>query len=364
MLLKKLLSKTVLLVFLGVTLFSSSVFADGSFLITPDKSVDGGLGRYQVEVKPGEEMYFDFYISNITNKPLDLTYYPADAKPLTNGGRSFSSKSEKPSLAGSWIIPQGVNKIQMKPKEEIKVTYKVKIPEDIVPGEYVALLGAEEFIQGTPVPQTTSDDKKVFTAIDEESRKGVQMVFQYKKDQAIHQMTIDSLKHEYASNGQSMLFLELSNRGTILERPTGMIVVKDANDKVVFSKNYEADSIYGNTTAIMHYELGTTHLPVGRYSVYYEARYSPDKLVSRTFYFDVTKEQAKWSDENMQLSGLKDKRLGLLDFFKEYPWIAYPVSALLLACLLWILWFFLFYRRKKEEKEEELVVSSNKSFKA
>src|SRR5690606_18650802 len=129
-----------------------------------------------------------------------------------------------------------------------------------------------------------------------------QIVLENKLEESTHAMEIDDFSHDYISSGFSRLTIKLSNTGTILEKPTGKILINKIGGEQVFSQEYQADSIYANTTADMVYHVMDKVLPASDYSVYFEATFA-GKTISKTFYFTVTKEEANTSKDNLAHSG-------------------------------------------------------------
>lgn len=347
-------SKNVMmaLIFMCGLWLAGAAQAESSFVLSPVKAVEEGRGYYKEQVQPGDTRKYSFLVRNVKDTPIQLKLYPADALPAQNGGRSFSEKEQKLSLVGEWVDPKGVQNITLKPKEERSFTYKVLVPRELTPGQYVGVIAAEELIKAEE-QGADAQGHQASVAIDVVNRSGVQMVLEYKPDQAKHEMSIDDFQHDYISTGHSRLTIKLRDRGTILEKPTGHIIVKASKGQVMYKQDYAADSIYSGTTADMVYIVNDKLLLPDTYEVYYEATFS-GKTISRTFYFDVTAEQAKASKESLADAGKIEVTQTLWDWLELHLWII--VITIVVIILLFVLLFFLLlllWKRKKEQKEEQ-----------
>ncbi|WP_341347124.1 DUF916 domain-containing protein [Paenibacillus sp. FSL H3-0469] len=340
--------------FIGCLWLSTAVHADSSFVLSPVKAVEEGRGYYMDQVKPGDTREYTFIVRNAKDTPVQLKLYPADALPAQNGGRSFSEKEQRLRLVGSWLEPQGVKAITLKPQEVRSLKYTVNIPEDLLPGQYVGVIAAEELIKAEEAA-AGSEGQQASVAIDVVNRSGVQMVLEYKADQAKHEMSIDEFKHDYVSTGHSRLTIKLSDRGTILEKPIGKITVRDGQGQIRYEQDYTADSIYAGSTADMVYIVNDRLLLPDVYEVNYSASFS-GKTINRTFTFKVTPEQAKASEVSLKEAGKIEVTQSFGDWLELHLWIVVVIIVGIIlgfALLFWLL--LLLWKRKEKQKEEEKI---------
>ncbi|WP_379143664.1 WxL protein peptidoglycan domain-containing protein [Paenibacillus sp. sgz500992] len=325
--------------------------ADSSFVLSPVKAVEEGRGYYKDQVKPGDSREYTFFVRNTKNEPVEIKLYPADALPAQNGGRSFSEKEQKLSHVGAWLDPQGVQRFTLKPKEERSFKYQVSVPEEITPGQYVGVIAAEELIQAEN-NESNVQGQQASVAIDVVNRSGVQMVLEYKPEQAVHAMSIDDFHHDYISTGYSRLTLKLRDRGTILEKPTGNITVKDSKGQVMYQQAYRADSIYAGTTADMVYILDNKLLVPDTYEVTYNATFS-GQTISRTFSFSVTPEQSRASQASLTEAGKIEVTQTFWDWLELHVWVVVIVLVVIIFIFVFLFWLLLLLWKRKKEKEEQ-----------
>lgn len=353
------------LVFFITSLFSNyshalSLTPETNFILSPIKSAEQTIGHYVDQVTPGTQRKYTFYATNISNKTITLKSYPADVLPDENGGKGFSLSNIKPTAAGAWMSPQGVQEFKLKPKEKRQFSFVVNVPKGIEPGQYIAVAAVEELTlaEGESI---SADTKEAKLLADIENRRGVQMIMEYQKEKSHHEMSIDTFKHEYITDGSSNITVQLSNKGSILEKPVGRIIVKDSKDSVVFSEGYNADSIYSKTTANMVYTLDDNILWPGQYTAYYEATFA-GQTISRTFDFTVTEEENQRSLENRQLAGSLQINNSFGDWLKAHMWVMYLfifVVVLILGLLFFLI--ILLWKRRKEKDKKRPNISSQKA---
>ncbi|MFX3643368.1 MAG: hypothetical protein ACE3L7_32750 [Candidatus Pristimantibacillus sp.] len=345
------------LVLLITSLFSNYSYAlsltpETNFILSPIKSAEQTIGHYVDQITPGTQRKYTFYATNISKKTITLKSYPADVLPDENGGKGFSLSNKKPAAMGTWLSPQGVQEFKLKPKEKKQISFVVNVPKDLEPGQYIAVAAVEESTLAES-QSISNDAKEAKLAADIDNRRGVQMIMEYQKDKSHHEMSIDTFKHEYITDGSSKITVQISNNGTILEKPVGRIIVKDSKDSVVFSEGYNADSIYSKTTAKMVYSLNDSILWPGQYTAYYEATFA-GQTISRTFDFTVTEEENQRSLEDRQLAGSLQINNSFGDWLKAHMWVMYLfifVVLLILGLLLFLI-ILLWKRRKEKDKKK------------
>ncbi|MGG3152432.1 DUF916 domain-containing protein [Paenibacillus glucanolyticus] len=324
---------------------------EASFLLSPSKEARNGLGYYRDEVIPGEKRKYTFYVKNLLDEKINLKIYATDALPAQNGGRGFGSYNTGVTLGGSWFYPQGPKDITLGPNEMREYTYTVKIPENLEPGQHIGVVGVSQFREGQEI-KTNIENATLTPDVLEEL--GMWVVMDYKIDKAKHGMSINSLNHDYVASGESRFTIDLENKGTILEQPTGYLEIRDSAKKVVFREDYEAGSIYYGTTAKMVSIAENQLLLPGNYEAYFEANFNGQKEW-RIFQFTVTPKEKDEAQAAMEHSQKLEVTDGIPD------WLKYViVIGLLLILLLLIL--LLLSKRKKGDIEDRIKMYLEKGF--
>lgn len=353
----KRLGMLMLLLWISCLSLAGIASADSSFTISPVKKVEEGRGYYKEAVQPGDVRTYSFFVQNKSNESIELSLYPADAVPAQNGGRSFSERQNLTTLVGNWISPNRAQKLKLQGGETKQVQYTVKVPKDLRPGQYVGVVAAEELYPSRIETQRNGPARSRL-AIDVVNRAGVQIVLEYKPEQAIHAMSIDAFQHDYIPAGNSRLTIDLSDSGTILEKPTGKIVVRDSKNSMMYQSDYAADSIYAGTTANMVYVVNDKLLLPDTYSVYYEATFS-GKTISRTFYFTVTQGQTDKAKEALTENGKIEVNQTFGDWLREHIWIVILVIFLFILILVLAIWLAIALSKRKKKEDDSKVSDTN-----
>lgn len=333
---------------------------DVKFLLSPVKEIEQSTGFYRDTVSGGESKTYDFYLQNLKEEPLEVWVYPADAKPGVNGGKLFSGKDEELASVGSWIQPAEPFKVSLKAKEKKKLSFKVNVPKNIVPGQHVGVVAAEESLDNSERRTPEVNSTHAVMLIEKAQRIGVQIVLENQVEQSKHEMSIDNFKHEYIANGFSQFTVKLTNKGTILERPHGVLQVRDSKGNGIFSESFNNQpsekSIYAGTTADMVYTVQDKVLLPGEYSAIFEANYSDDK-VSRTFNFTITEAEAQKSQDALNYAGILQKT-DIWDWVKNNLALVIVIGILILVFIIgFFLLLFLLLKKKKKERDEKSLKS-------
>lgn len=319
-----------------------------SFWFAPSKKeARDGLGYYRDTVTPGETREYKFYVKNLLNEKLNLKIYATDPVPLQNGGKDFGAYNAGVTNAGTWLYPQGSKDITLGPQEMREYTYRASIPKDIAPGQHVGVVAVSEYNEFRGEAVATNIENTTL-APDIENQNGLWVVMDYKIDEAKHAMSINTFTHDYIASGESRFTVTLENRGTILEKPTGYIEVRDSSKKVIFREEYEAGSIYYGTTANMVSIAQNQLLMPGEYEAYFEANFAGQKEW-KLFKFTVTAEAKDEAQAAMEHYDKLEVTDGIPDWLKYVLVIGGILILLLLILLFWLL-----VKRKKGDIEERI----------
>ncbi|PAD75312.1 hypothetical protein CHH67_15700 [Paenibacillus campinasensis] len=327
-----------------------------SFWFAPSaKEARNGLGYYREDVMPGETKDYKFYVKNLENTELSLKIYATDPIPLQNGGKDFKSYNAGVTHAGAWLHPQGPKDITLGPNEMREYTYRASIPDDLEPGQHIAVVAVSEYneFQG-PAVETNMVNTTV--APDIENQSGLWIVMDYELEKARHGLAIHSFKHDYIATGESRFTVSLENTGTILEQPTGYLEIRDTSKNIIYRNDYEAGSIYYGTTASMVSIARGKLLMPGEYEAYFEANYAGQKAW-RMFKFTVTPEAKNEAQALMEYAGKIEVDGGIPDWLRSVLIAGVILISILVLLLLWLL-----VKRKKGDLEERISRYMNKGY--
>lgn len=254
-------------------------------LITGDSAkIDPSVSAYVDEVTPSFEKTYTFFVTNPTDRDITATLYATDVKPALGGGKNFSSPSEEPVLAGSWISPKP-RKITVPSGGTQQYEFTAKLPDSLDPGQYIAFISVYDDSQTV---KEYNNSEKAFFVTNIENKVGVQIIFNYNLDKAVVDFTASDVIYE--DQGQKFfLTYHVENRGSILVKPSGVVIAK-RNGLDIFKQEVSFDSVYAKTVAPMRFEFDKP-LPPGDYTLTVDLSYE-GKSITETLPFSIAEEKA------------------------------------------------------------------------
>lgn len=312
-----------------------------SFVITAESS--GNSSMFTNKAKAGDKLAYTVKVKNVSSKRSTFKIYSTDVIPTLRGGWSYPASSDKTTLVGSWFDGNVIESTLDSKKSET-YRYTLTVPKNIKDGQYIGAIVVEEFIP-SDVVQTSGN---MTAASNMYMRTFVQTVININKDKSIHKVEIKDIYHELNDNGFITVYVPHVNRGTILEKPSGRITLKNSLGEIVKEEDYSMDSVYVGTTGL--YDLNMTDiLPTDTYTLSYITKYDGKEL-SGEYTFKVTqKEVVSAIDKGVNLG--KDYKSGLLDFLYMY-WIWISIAIIFFILLIMII-ILLLLRLRKENKEDK-----------
>lgn len=102
-------------------------------------------GRFEVEVNPGQVYESTLIVSNEGDKPIEIRSYALDRRVRSGGSIDFLKPGKPQESPAAWLRIQP-SEFTLLPHEEQEVTWKMLVPQDAMPGDYVGVL----FFEHTP----------------------------------------------------------------------------------------------------------------------------------------------------------------------------------------------------------------------
>ncbi len=114
--------------------------------LDPTSHITWAIGPVQEENQPQRSSFFldadpgatlkdSLFLKNIGDQPATLTLYPTDARNNDKGELELFAAAEKPTDIGTWIELEK-DEITLKPREEAKIPFTLKVPEGAEPGDH------------------------------------------------------------------------------------------------------------------------------------------------------------------------------------------------------------------------------------
>ncbi|KIL40123.1 hypothetical protein SD70_15720 [Gordoniibacillus kamchatkensis] len=92
--------------------------------------------------KPGEQINDTVVVHNPTDQTVTVKLYPVDAYTTTQGGFALQNETSPRKQVGQWVELSD-SLVTLKPGENRKVTFRMRVPEQLLPGEYAGGIIAE-----------------------------------------------------------------------------------------------------------------------------------------------------------------------------------------------------------------------------
>lgn len=223
-----------------------------SFSVNPKGQVDGSF--FQEKAKAGDTLNLTVQFGNLGKEAIDLRTYVADVVTLTNGGMGITEEGTTRQAPTTWISysPQTYT---LQPNEGREISFKVAIPSDAAPGNYVSALVVETAepvpVEGTPLfDQIIQKAIAVDITVEGDAKPGLE----------IGEATYD------AAGSSPTLSVQIRNTGALRLRPAGTIDVKDASGAKILSANVAMGSVYAHTDTLLQFVLQQP-LPAGNYTI-------------------------------------------------------------------------------------------------
>jgi hypothetical protein len=331
------MKKILLLFILALISFHSVALAD--VYITPKSEFDMNKGVFYDNATSGDELHYLFSVGNNGNAVEEVTIYPTDVKTAIDGGFEYKYPEVPTKEVGSWFVDGTPIKVLLKPNEEKEYSFKLKVPNDLKPGQYIGGIVALKTV-------ITNNKKNESDYIIKENKMySLQTVIDFESNKSIKNMEITDLKHNRFGNGLSYLTVGLTNKGTILEKPQIKIKLTNSKGKEIYKNSKKLDSFYGGIYGISNFELNTS-LPTGKYKALVTIMYS-SKIVEREFNFEVTYDEYIKSGDDLTDHNLTTD-FSFIEFLIKYKWILGGILLFLLFII-----FMLVRKINKYKKDIE-----------
>ncbi len=233
------------------------VDAGPSFVIRPADGADGDY--FTIRAKAGTTTDLTVVLGNAGDEPLELRTYVTDAVPMTNGGFGIATDEAAPTGTGRWI-DYPAETLTFKPDEGIKRAFKITIPKDAKPGQYIAGLALQT---AKPIEVKGSS---LFNQI---IRKAV-AVFIIVPGPETPAFSLGDA--ELTTGGRiPRITIPVENSGNVLVKPRGELTLQNAKGETVFTAPVAMGSVYAGTTVPLSVGLRTT-LPEGEYKLSVELK--------------------------------------------------------------------------------------------
>lgn len=216
------------------------------------------IGAYVEAIVPGEEREYAVEVRNPTEQAITARLYMADAIPALGGGKDFTLPDDPDLGATAWFTTPD-RSITLRAGETQRYSMKLRFPDTVQPGQYIAVIGVYDN-QDQVVEVLDDVEARFVTHI--VRKTGLQVVLEYKLDEAKPPQAIPHSITYGRENEKTFLSILLMNEGGSLSKPEMAVLVKRPEEnKPVLELNAGFDSIYAGTVAQHRAELSRPLAP-------------------------------------------------------------------------------------------------------
>ncbi|HHY38362.1 MAG TPA: hypothetical protein GX507_05480 [Clostridia bacterium] len=137
---------------LGIPLLCSVVALNLLIIAMPGLAATGigvSPGRFEVEVKPGEIYEGTLTVSNEGDGPIEIKSYALDRRVRSGGNIDFLEPGNPNESPAAWLRVEP-SEFTLLPHQEEEITWKMLVPQDAIPGDYVGAIFFEHTPQARP----------------------------------------------------------------------------------------------------------------------------------------------------------------------------------------------------------------------
>ncbi len=207
------------------------------FLILP---VDGQDGDYfTLEAEPGTSHELKVLLANADDQPLGLRTFASDVLPAVNGGFAVASADTPPTGTATWL-DYAPETFDFEPGQGVERTFKVNIPDDAEPGQYIAGLTLETAepldVEGTELfKQVIQKSIAVFIIVPGPEKPAFAL-----------------LDPEFVADPSSpRIEIHVENSGNVLVKPAGELTLTNESGEKIFSAPIQMGSVYAGMTVLL-----------------------------------------------------------------------------------------------------------------
>lgn len=200
-------------------------------------------GYFEITLKPGESADHSVGVVNSGKLSAALRLFAANATNPPNGGFAAGDEGDTPIAPTNWLALPGTS-FDLPAGAKREFPFKISVPKDAAAGQYVAALVA-----------TTSESVEV---------PGTTMLRQFIRSAISVVITVPGRSNpsfEFSNvviNGEhsiQMLDISIENKGNLLVKPAGTIIVATPEGKPVVNAPIQMGSVYAGRKTIIQLPL-------------------------------------------------------------------------------------------------------------
>jgi hypothetical protein len=200
----------------------------------------GREGTYfDLTLKPGQATRLEVEAANFGGHEATARTYASDAYTIVNGGFGAGLFGERPSGTTLWIR-YPTKEFTLGPSEAITIDFKVEVPTDTPPGEYVSALVIEN---AEPLPGSGA------IAVNQVNRNAIAVAI-HVPGKRTPALAIGGVR-EHDVSGLSVVSFEIRNPGNVHLRPTGDFLLRNSTGQEIAASSVAMDTVYAGTSTVL-----------------------------------------------------------------------------------------------------------------
>lgn len=271
---------------LALGLLSSTALAAGGgagFSLRPihsDPTEPSSRSYFIIDAAPGDVVKSEVLVSNNGTIQGSARIYPVDATTDQTSGATYSAENDARHGVGSWIT-LGEQEVTLKPGANRTVPFTIAIPPDARPGQHLGGLA----VQNKTVVKSTGGGA-IHVNLQTRMVVAVQLNL---AGPSFKSVTITNVRPG-GDKGYQTVLLGLSNDGTELVKPSGIVTISDAQGEQLQRLPIELDTLVPQTTIEYPVYL-TSALDIGKYLADVQLDYGGDSAAVYSGEFSVSQEE-------------------------------------------------------------------------
>lgn len=138
---------------LGITLFLATAHTGfAQFTVVPAEPF---LRQFNIEMQPEENFSGAVIVKNLSNKPLKIKVYGADATHSNQGTFALTTLSKEQRSIGTWVSFLE-EEYTIEEREEKSIPFNITLPVDTTPGNYAGGIAIESITEKTGAVSSSS----------------------------------------------------------------------------------------------------------------------------------------------------------------------------------------------------------------
>lgn len=201
--------------------------------------VDQHGSYFQLKLRPGQARRLQVEAANFGHEETLARTYASDVYSIVNGGFGAGLFGERPSGTTLWIT-YPTQEIMLGPRDAVAIDFKVEVPANTPPGQYVTALVIEN---AEPVRGSGT------IAVDQVNRSAIAVAIEVPGERT-PALAIGNVRQQEVA-GLSVISFEVHNSGNVHLRPAGDFTLRNGEGDEIAASAVAMDTVYAGTSTLL-----------------------------------------------------------------------------------------------------------------